>query len=218
MMLSVGFFVGDTPYSRLCGSAGQGSCSCRTLRTSGRSAHARFAHTRGSSRLARCCPVPDGGAARSAAAQDIVASPSAETTVELATTSHPLTPRRRSATHRGGHVEAGGVEELEYRAVQGQHTNGTRGSHRKAPGTPRSRFWIRSRASPRASVGVRHRRVAAHVDRGHAAKSADRVGSTLDAGHRTFSDGQTRDLTQQVTWTSAIPTCRVSNDPGQRGR
>src|SRR5262249_2361299 len=35
----------------------------------------------------------------------------------------------------------------------------------------------------------------------------------------TFSDGQTRDLTQQVTWSSSDPNvARVSNDPGQRGR
>src|SRR5262249_2211167 len=35
----------------------------------------------------------------------------------------------------------------------------------------------------------------------------------------TFSDGQTRDLTQQVTWTSSDPNiARVSNDAGQRGR
>src|SRR5439155_17838 len=165
-------------------------------------------------------------AARSAAAQDIVRITVQPTTVELATDEVIL--RTAQATFSDGSV-ADMSELVEWKSsntgvVKVSNTNGTKGK-------------ITAKAAGHASISVQD--PVSGVTSGQSGGSAAIVvlgrlksiavtppSRRIDVGSTrsmqaigTFSDGQTRDLTQQVTWTSSDPNvARVSNDPGQRGR
>jgi len=184
-------------------------------------------HTRGGSRLAPLLALfLTAVAARSAAAQDIVRITVQPTTVELATDEVILLTAQ--ATFSDGSV-ADMSELVEWKSsntgvVKVSNTNGTKGK-------------VTAKAAGHASISVLD--PVSGVTSGQSGGSAAivvlgrltsiavtpqnrriEVGSTRSMqAIGTFSDGQTRDLTQQVTWTSSDPNvARVSNDPGQRGR
>ena len=184
-------------------------------------------HTRGGSRLAPLLALfLTALAARSAAAQDIVRITVQPTTVELATDEVILLTAQ--ATFSDGSV-ADMSELVEWKSsntgvVKVSNTNGTKGK-------------ITAKAAGHASISVLD--PVSGVTSGQSGGSAAivvlgrltsiavtpqnrriEVGSTRSMqAIGTFSDGQTRDLTEQVTWTSSDPNvARVSNDPGQRGR